>query len=84
MRTLRVVLFVVLGLVALGGLGVGAVFYFTQGAASAADDFFSTLAKAGPEAAYSNASPAFRETQTAPSFSAWAEQRGLSGYQSAS
>jgi hypothetical protein len=84
MRKLRVALYALLALMVLGGLGVGAVFYLSQGAVSAADDFFSILAKAGPDAAYAKASPAFREAQTDSSFSAWAAQRGLNHYQSAS
>jgi hypothetical protein len=82
-RRLRIVLYGLVGLILLGGFGFGAVLYLTQDAVMAADNFFGTLAKAGPNAAYAEASPAFRQAQTLSTFTSWADERGLRGYREA-
>jgi hypothetical protein len=84
MKAVRIVLYVVAGIVVAAALGIGAVFYFTQGAATAADDFLSTIAEAGPAAGYRQVSPAFRATQSQETFALWVERLGLRDYKSAS
>jgi hypothetical protein len=82
-RRLRIVLYGLVGLIVLGGLGFAAVLYLTQDAVMAADNFFGILAKAGPNSAYAEASPAFRQAQTLSSFTSWADERDLRGYREA-
>jgi len=65
-------------------VAVGMVFYLTGGVVAAADSFFTVLAHDGADRAYQDTAEAFRTATPKDAFERFANQLGLSKYQSSS
>lgn len=80
----RKILSILGALVVIGGIAGATIYYFTRGVADTATAFFATIATSGPQTAYRNASPAFRQAMTEQDFIAFVERAGLGRFTSAS
>jgi hypothetical protein len=83
-KVLMIVAAVVGGLVVLGVIVIGGVFYFTSGAVDAGERFLALLAQDRIEEAYASTATSFRGQQTEASFAAAVRAIGLTRYESAS
>jgi hypothetical protein len=83
-RWLRILLIFLAVLAVCLSLLFGCVYMATKPAVNAADAFFATTAKQGPDASYSLASPAFRASIPPQGWAEFARSNALLTYQSAS